>query len=214
MNENQKTILNVLAEHYKEYETVSSLNHSSPYESLVATMLAAQCTDARVNIVTAELFKNYNTPEKMVRLNEEELKTFIKSCGLSNTKAKNILAASRILIEQFNSEVPRTKKEIMTLPGVGSKTANVVLANAYGVPGLAVDTHVGRVATRLGLTSEKTPAKIEKALCLLIPEKDWLKAHRWLLWHGRLICRSRNPDCQNCPVGKLCPSFSINKKES
>lgn len=199
--------LNTLHELYKHKEDRSALNFTTPYELLVAVILSAQCTDQRVNIITEELFKEHNTPETMVTLTEDELKEYIKSCGLVNSKAKNILKASKMLIENFDSEVPRTKEEILTLPGVGNKTANVVLSNAYGVPGLGVDTHVFRVANRIGLAQGNTPDKVEKQLCELIPEEQWTKAHHWLLWHGREICNSRKPKCAQCPVKDQCAYF-------
>lgn len=202
--EEKNKALEILSEEFKDKEDRSALVFNTPYEALVAVILSAQCTDERVNIVTSELFKEHNTPKKMVELSEDELKSFIKSCGLANAKAKNILATSRKLIDEFDSEVPRTKEEIMTLPGVGNKTANVVLANAYGVPGLGVDTHVGRVSQRIGLVSGTTPLKIEKELCSFIPEENWNKAHHWLLWHGRTYCNSRKPKCEHCPVAKYC----------
>lgn len=203
-NELKQEALDILKETYKDKENKSSLEFNSPYEMLVATILSAQCTDERVNKVTKELFKEHNTPETMLTLSEEELLSYIKSCGLAKNKAKNILGASKKLIEEFNSEVPRTKEEIMTLPGVGSKTANVVLSNAYGVPGIGVDTHVFRVSKRIGLADGGTPNKVEKELCELIPEEDWIKAHHWLIWHGRGDCKSRKPACQGCPLAGVC----------
>ncbi len=211
--EQKNKALELLRSLYIDREDRGGLNFNSPYEALVATILSAQCTDQRVNIITQELFKNYNEPEKMIQLSEEELKEKIKSCGLANNKAKNILGATRLIIDNFNSEVPRTKKEIMTLPGVGSKTANVVLANAYGVPGLGVDTHVNRVSLRIGLSSGKTVKKVEEELCELIPEELWIKAHHWLIWHGRDICKARNPNCQDCIIKEVCQYYLNNKNE-
>lgn len=205
--EQKEEALRLLREEFRYTEDRGGLNFKTPYEALVAVMLSAQCTDERVNQVTEELFKDYNTPEKMIELSEEELKKYIKSCGLTNAKAKNILAASRKIIDEFDSEVPRTKEEIMSLPGVGSKTANVVLSNVYGVPGLGVDTHVNRVSKRIGLASGNTPLKVEKELCELIPEEYWTKAHHWLLWQGRKYCKSRKPDCHNCPVKGQCKYY-------
>lgn len=213
--EQKNEALDILSEEFKDKEDRSALVFNTPFEALVAVILSAQCTDERVNIVTSELFKEHNTPETMAELTEEELKSYIKSCGLANAKAKNILATSKKLIEEFNSEVPRTKEEIITLPGVGNKTANVVLANAYGVPGLGVDTHVSRVSQRIGLVSGTTPTKIEKELCSFIPEENWNKAHHWLLWHGRTYCNSRKPKCGECPVARQCQYYKeLSTKES
>lgn len=211
--EQKDQVLHDLRQLYIDREDRSALNFSTPYECLVAVILSTQCTDERVNIVTDELFKEYNTPERMVELSFEELKEKIKSCGLTNNKAKNILASSQMLIDNFNSEVPKTKEEIMTLPGVGSKTANVVLSNVYGVPGIGVDTHVFRVANRIGLADGKTPNKVEKDLTELIPEEFWTKAHHWLLWHGRKVCSSRKPKCHECPVRNNC-KFYLESQEA
>lgn len=213
-DQNKEEALKILSETFKDRELKSVLNFTTPFEMLVATILSAQCTDERVNMVTAELFKEHNTPETMVELSEEELIGYIKSVGLAKNKAKNILKASQKLIDEFNSEVPRTKEEIMTLPGVGSKTANVVLSNAYGIPGLGVDTHVFRVSKRLGLAEGNTANKVEKELCEFIPEEDWAKAHHWLLWQGRQFCNSRKPNCESCPVAHLCPYKAELEKES
>ena len=205
--------LDSLREKYKDRENKSLLKFSNPFECLVAVILSAQCTDQRVNIVTEELFKEHNSPEKMLELSFDELKEYINSCGLANNKAKNILAASQKLVNEFNSEVPRSKKEIMTLPGVGSKTANVVLANAYDIPGLGVDTHVKRVSNRIGLASGKTPNKIEDELCQLIPEENWNKAHHWLIWHGRETCSSRKPKCDKCEINEFCQYYLENMRD-
>lgn len=196
--------LALLRETYRDTEDRGGLNFKTPYEALIATMLSAQCTDVRVNKVTSELFKDYNTPEKMLTLTQPELLEKIRSCGLAPTKSKNILAASKALVEHFNSEVPHTMEEIMTLPGVGRKTANVVLSNAYGVPGIAVDTHVNRVSKRIGLADGSNVSKVEMELRERVPEALWTKAHHWLIWHGRRICKARKPDCEHCPVASVC----------
>ncbi len=180
------------------------LDFNSPYELLIATMLSAQCTDVRVNKVTEELFKTYNTPEKMLQLTEEDLKKKIKSCGLANTKAKNILKTSHLLLSEFNGIVPKTMKELTSLPGVGRKTANVVMSNAFGIPAIAVDTHVFRVSNRLGLAKGKNVLEVEKGLRKNIPESKWSAAHHQLIWHGRKICSARNPKCDICPLNDLC----------
>ena len=214
ISESQKNeALKILRSLYISREDRGGLNFNSPYEALVATILSAQCTDQRVNLITKELFKEHNTPETMCELTEEELKEYIKSCGLTNHKAKNILKASQMLIENFNSEVPRSKEEIMTLPGVGTKTANVVLANAYGIPGLGVDTHVNRVSKRIGLSTGKNVKIVEEELCALIPEEHWIKAHHWLIWHGREICKARKPDCPSCDLKEVCDFYLNEYKE-
>ncbi len=207
-------VLSELRSLYLPLEDRSRLNFETPYEALVAVMLSAQCTDERVNMVTAELFKEHNTPETMLTLDEDGLKEYIKSCGLANAKAKNILASSRMILDEFGGEVPRTKEEILKLPGVGNKTANVVLSNAYGVPGLGVDTHVFRVANRIGLATGNTADKVEKELCAIIPKDYWTKAHHWFLWHGRKVCNARKPDCENCSVKGYCRYYKAKQEEA
>lgn len=180
------------------------LDFRSPFELLVATILSAQCTDVRVNQVTAELFREHNTPERMLTLSEPELGTFIKSCGLHTTKAPNILGTCRLLLEQYGGEVPGTLEALTALPGVGRKTANVVLSNAFGVPAIAVDTHVFRVANRIGLAAAETVEKTEKQLMTVIPRQRWSHSHHLLIFHGRRCCSARNPACERCPLVKLC----------
>ena len=187
------------------------LDFNSPYELLIATMLSAQCTDVRVNKVTAELFKDYNTPEKMLSLTEGELREKIKSCGLSNTKAKNILKTSHLLLSEFGGEVPKTMKELTSLPGVGRKTANVVMSNAFGIPAIAVDTHVFRVSNRLGLAKGKNLLEVEKGLRQNLPESSWSSTHHQLIWHGRKICSARNPKCDVCPLAHLCETRQLER---
>lgn len=187
-----------------------ALNFQSPYELLISTILSAQCTDVRVNKVTQEIFKQYNTPEKMVTLSEEELGEKIKSCGLYKNKSKNILNASKDIIEKFNGNVPDNMEDIMSLAGVGRKTANVVLSNAFGVPAIAVDTHVFRVSNRLGIGCGKTPEAVEKELMRNIPREKWRDAHHYLIWHGRKICASRRPKCSECPLADYCDYFKEN----
>ena len=187
------------------------LDFNSPYELLIATMLSAQCTDVRVNKVTAELFKDYNTPEKMLSLTEGELREKIKSCGLSNTKAKNILKTSHLLLSEFGGAVPKTMKELTSLPGVGRKTANVVMSNAFGIPAIAVDTHVFRVSNRLGLAKGKNVLEVEKGLRQNLPESSWSSTHHQLIWHGRKICSARNPKCDVCPLAHLCETRQLER---
>ncbi len=182
-----------------------ALRYDSPYELLVAVILSAQCTDERVNKVTEVLFKEYNTPEKMIALRPEELEKYIFSCGFYRNKAAHILSASHDILEKFGGEVPSSFEELRTLAGVGQKTANVVYAVAFGGDAIAVDTHVFRVSRRLGLASANTPEKVEEELKKVIPREQWSKAHHWLIWHGRKVCRSQRPDCDGCALKQMCP---------
>ncbi|MCD8205680.1 MAG: endonuclease III [Clostridia bacterium] len=181
-----------------------ALKYSSPYELLVAVILSAQCTDERVNKVTEVLFKNYNTPEKILTLTREELEKYIYSCGFFRAKASHILSASKDIIEKYGGEVPGTQEKLKTLSGVGQKTANVVYAVAFGGDAIAVDTHVFRVSNRLGLASASTPEKTEEQLKQIIPREEWSKAHHLIIYHGRRVCHSQKPDCQNCTLRNLC----------
>ncbi|OAA90156.1 endonuclease III [Clostridium coskatii] len=204
--QNIDNILKVLKETYPEAKC--ALNFGSPYELLVSTMLSAQCTDVRVNKVTSELYKQYNTPEKIISLTEEELGEKIKSCGFFRNKSKNILSTSRELVEKYGGEVPHTMEQLIELPGVGRKTADVVLSNAFGVPAIAVDTHVFRVSNRLGIAKGTTPHKVEMELMKNIPKSMWSDSHHYLIWHGRRICKSRKPDCEHCPLAPYCEYFN------
>ncbi len=203
MNKQDKnTALAVLEELY--YDSKPALLYRSPYELLVAVILSAQCTDERVNKVTAVLFENYSTPETMLTLSQEELEKYIFSCGFYRMKAAHILSASKDIIERFGGEVPRTVEELTSLAGVGRKTANVVYSVAFGGDAIAVDTHVFRVSNRLGLAKGDTPEKVEKGLNKAIPKENWSKAHHWLIWHGRKVCHSQKPDCGNCALQGVC----------
>ncbi|MEE4329646.1 MAG: endonuclease III [Wenzhouxiangella sp.] len=182
----------------------TELNYSSPFELLVAVTLSAQATDVGVNKATAGLFKVANTPDAILALGEDGLKQYIRTIGLFNNKAKNIIAACRQLIEHHGGEVPETRAELEALPGVGRKTANVVLNTAFGQPTMAVDTHIFRVANRTGLAPGKTPLAVEKALLKRVPEPYRVDAHHWLILHGRYTCRARSPRCAECPVLDLC----------
>lgn len=187
-----------------------ALNHTTPFELLIATILSAQCTDERVNIVTADLFHKYRGPEDFVQVSQEELERDIHSTGFFRNKAKNIKAASQRLIEVYGGEIPRTMDEILTLGGVARKTGNVVLGNAFGIAsGVVVDTHVSRLSQRLGLTKEKTPEKIERDLQELVPKRHWVMFSHWLIFHGRQICNARNPKCLECVLSDICPSFPV-----
>ena len=181
-----------------------ALRYSSPYELLVAVILSAQCTDERVNIVTEKLFKKHNTPEKMCELSQEQLEKYIYSCGFYRMKAEHILSASKDILQKFGGEVPSTIEELMSLAGVGKKTANVVYSVAFGGAAIAVDTHVFRVSNRLGIAKGDTPEKVEAGLNKAIPKEDWSKAHHWLIYHGRRVCHSRKPNCEGCALRELC----------
>ena len=186
--------------------TGTALNYNSPFELLIAVILSAQCTDVRVNVITARIFPQYNSAAKMLSLSLTELEELIRDCGLFHSKAKNILAACRIIEEEFGGEVPDTFDKLITLPGVGRKTANVMLSVCFGVPALAVDTHVFRVSNRTKLAKGNTPVEVEEGLMKVIPREAWGNAHHGLIWHGRKVCRARNPLCTNCVVRDLCPS--------
>ena len=193
-------------------DAAPALHFCSPYELLVAVILSAQCTDERVNKVTAELFRTYNTPEKMLTLSQEQLERYIFSCGFYHNKAAHILSASRDIVDKFGGEVPSDFDQLRSLAGVGQKTANVVWSVAFGKDAIAVDTHVFRVSNRLGLADADTPLKTEAQLKEVIPKADWSKAHHWLIYHGRRVCHSQKPDCANCPLSECCDYFSeINK---
>lgn len=184
-----------------------ALHYTTTYELLVAVILSAQCTDERVNIVTAKLFENYSTPEAMVTLSQKELEKYIFSCGFYRMKAEHILSASRDILDKFGGEVPNTIEDLMRLAGVGKKTANVVYSVAFGGAAIAVDTHVFRVSNRLGLAKGKTPLEVEAGLNKAIPKADWSKAHHWLIYHGRRVCHSQKPNCENCTLSKLCDFY-------
>ena len=199
----REAILSLLEETYMGTET--ALNYSTPFELLVAVIMSAQCTDERVNKITARIFPKYNTPEKMGALSQEQLEEEIRDCGLFRSKAKNLLATCKMLTEEYNSVIPDTVEELMKLPGVGKKTANVVASIVYKVPAIAVDTHVFRVSHRLGLAKGDDPLAVEKELQKAIPKNKWSDAHHWLIWHGRKICKARNPLCSECVLVELCP---------
>ncbi len=180
---------------------------SNPLELLVATVLSAQCTDKRVNLVTEELFRHYRSAADFADVSQEELEEAIHSTGFYRAKAKNIRALAADLVGKHGGQVPRTMDELTALAGVGRKTANVVLGNAFGInAGVVVDTHVSRLSQRLGLTKATTPEKIEEDLAKLIPRDDWTNFSHWLIWHGRRRCSARKPDCAACEVRELCPS--------
>jgi len=184
-----------------------SLNHSNPFELLVATILSAQCTDERVNIVTADLFRKYKKPEDYLKVSPRELEKDIQSTGFFRNKTKSIQGTSKVLAEEYGGHVPHTMDELLELPGVARKTANVVLGNAFGVKaGVVVDTHVTRLSHRLALSEQKTAEKIEQDLIEIVPKKDWVIFPHLFIAHGRKICKARTPLCADCPIEKLCPS--------
>jgi endonuclease III len=186
------------------------LNFTNPLELLIATILSAQCTDKQVNIVTADLFKKYRTAEDYAKADLAELESDIKRIGLFRNKAKNIKACCAQIVEQHGGKVPQTMEALVALPGVGRKTANVVLGNAFDIQeGVVVDTHVARLTQRLGLTNETTPEKIEAEMMGLIPRKDWALFSHWIIWHGRRRCFARGPQCGECEVRTLCPSRDL-----
>ena len=195
----------------KEYpDAHCALVHTSAFELLIATILSAQCTDERVNIVTADLFRKYRGPGEYLKVPLSELEQDIHSTGFFRNKAKNIQSACRKIVEDFGGEIPRTMEELLTLNGVARKTANVVLGNAYGIAaGVVVDTHVSRLSERLGLTDEKTAEKIELDLMKLVPKRHWVMFPHWLITHGRRICNARKPKCGDCTLANICPSAQL-----
>lgn len=195
-------ILKLLEEHYPTAHC--TLDFRNPWELLVATVLSAQCTDERVNQVTPELFRQYPNAAAMAAAPLEELEAAIRPTGFYHNKAKALKAISRELVEKFGGEIPPSLEDLVKLPGVGRKTANVILGNAFGIPGIVVDTHLGRVAQRLGLTRQKDPVKIESELMELIPREKWISFSHQMIWHGRQICTARKPLCPACPLLPFC----------
>ena len=208
--EKQRTrqIIRLLKREYPDARC--SLNYSNPLELLIATILSAQCTDERVNIVTADLFRKYRAPEDFVNVAQEELEQDVRSTGFYRNKAKAIQGACRRIIEQHDGRVPDRLEDLLLLPGVARKTANVVLGNAFGIAsGVVVDTHVQRLSRRLGLSDQNQPEKIERDLVELVPKKDWIDFSHLMIYHGRKVCKARNPLCAECVVESLCPSSSL-----
>ncbi|MBO6209470.1 MAG: endonuclease III [Schwartzia sp.] len=198
-------MIRVLSEVYVNAKP--ALVFRNPFELLVAVILSAQCTDQRVNIVTKRLFAKAATADAIVKMGLSRLEEEIHECGFYHAKAKNILATSEILARDYDGKVPEDFDALIALPGVGRKTANVVMSVAFNYPAIAVDTHVFRVANRLRLATGETPEEVEFGLQKAIPREQWSDAHHWLIWHGRKICKSRRPLCADCPLAKLCPSF-------
>jgi endonuclease III len=188
-------------------EAKTSLNHTNAFELLIATILSAQSTDERVNIVTADLFRKYRQPEDYLKVPARELEKDIHSTGFFRMKTKSLQGTAKLLLEKYGGEVPHTMDELLELPGVARKTANVVLGNAFGIKaGVVVDTHVTRLSHRLGFTPEKTAEKIEQDLIKIVPKKDWVIFPHLMIYHGRKICKARNPSCEECAIEKQCPS--------
>lgn len=202
----------ILAELQRVYPDAGpELNFSNPYETLVAVMLSAQCTDKQVNKVTPALFAKYPTVEAMAAATVEEVYPMVRSCGFK-TKASNIVEACRLILHRHGGQVPGDMAALTALPGVGQKTANVVLANAFGVPTIAVDTHVFRVSNRLGLANAKNVEATEEQLKKAIPKKDWVAAHHWLIFHGRRVCHSQRPACDVCTLKGMCKAYDTAQK--
>ncbi len=186
-----------------------ALDHGSALELLIATILSAQCTDVRVNMVTPALFARYHSAKAYAAADLAELESLIQSTGFFRAKAKNIQACCRRLVDEYGGEVPDNLEALVTLPGVGRKTANVVLGDCFGVPGITVDTHVGRLSRRLGLTSHTDPIKVEQDVMRLLPAKDWVMFNHRMITHGRLVCFARKPDCEHCALAKICPKIGV-----
>ncbi|AMM41553.1 endonuclease III [Candidatus Desulfofervidus auxilii] len=205
MKEKVKNILKILDEHYPNVRV--ALNYTNPLELLIATILSAQCTDERVNQITPYLFKKYPTAKDYATADLKTLEEDIKPTGFYKNKAKHIKECCQVLVEKYHGQVPANLEILTKLPGIGRKTANVVLGNAFDIPGIVVDTHVRRVAKRLGLTKHQDALKIEKDLMQLIPKEKWTKFSLQLTWHGRRICKARKPQCNKCPLHKWCDEY-------
>ena len=188
------------------------LTHSNPYELLAATILSAQCTDVRVNMVTPALFKKYPTPLALSQANQEEVEAIVKSTGFYQSKAKNLIGMGRMVTEKFGGVIPHELEDLVTLPGVGRKTGNVLRSVAFDLPGLAVDTHVGRLSRRMGLTTEEDPVKVEKVLNAFIPPSEWGRFSLRLILHGRRVCDAKKPKCDICEMEDICPSSNLPTK--
>lgn len=204
-------VLDLLEDLYPDAK--AELHFTNPFELLIATILSAQCTDVRVNKVTNDLFKELKKPQDFIELGEKDLIDKIKTCGLGNSKGKNIIGTCKLLIGKHGGKVPETMEDLIELPGVGRKTANVVLSNAFGFPAIAVDTHVFRVSNRIGLANSNTVEKTELDLMENIAKKRWTKAHHLLIFHGRRMCKARNPQCEICPINKYCLYYKRGDRE-
>lgn len=208
-NKIQQRSIKIIQRLKREYPVVkSALDHETPFQLLIATILSAQCTDARVNIVTKRLFKKYKSPQDYLNTPVKELEKDIFSTGFYRQKAKSIRGCCKMLIEKFNGKVPANFNDLLLLPGVGRKTASVVAGNVFGIPAVAVDTHVKRLSKLMGFTKSTDPENIEDDLKKLFPPEDWINLSHWIITHGRKICVARKPKCLQCVVGDLCPSFN------
>ena len=195
-------ILSLFEEEYGNAEC--TLDYVNPLHLMIATQLAAQCTDARVNMVTPALYARYNTAEDFMNADREVLEDLIRSTGFFRNKARNIIACCTMLVNEYGGEVPKNMDDLLKLPGVGRKTANLVLGDAFGIPGIVVDTHAGRLARRIGFTKEKDPAKVERDLMKVIPKDKCIILGHWFVAHGRALCNARKPKCESCPIAPLC----------
>lgn len=211
LEQKKKRVKEILKYLHKTYpDAKCALDYSNPFELLVATILSAQCTDKRVNMVTPELFKRYKTPMDYAKAQPADIEQIIRSAGFYQSKTRNIIGAAKAIVEKFGGQVPDKIEELVSLPGVGRKTANVVLGNAFGIPGIAVDTHMIRLNNLLELTRHKDPVKIEYDLMKIVPRKEWSLYSHYIIHHGRNRCPARKPDCRMCEIKKLCPSKNEN----
>ena len=208
---NARAIYRILTKTYPEVRC--ELDFENPLQLLVAVVLSAQCTDKRVNAITPALFKKYKSAKDYAKAPLPEIEQFIYSAGFYHAKARHLKGLGRKIVEEFGGEVPATIEELVTLPGVGRKTANVVLGHAFGIPGITVDTHFGRLSRRFEWSSSMDPVKVEREVGLLIPEKEWTNLSQRMIWHGRRICHSRKPACGACPLAKICPSVGIGEMD-
>ena len=206
-----KAIYRILSKNYPNVRC--ELDYKNPYQLLVATVLSAQCTDKRVNQTTPALFKKYNSIKKMAAADLKDLQRLVKSTGFYRAKARNIKMLSHKILTEFNGKVPSDIEDLVTLPGVGRKTANVVLGHGFNIPGITVDTHFGRLSRRFGWSDKKDPVKVEFEVGKLIPEKEWTNLSQRLIWHGRRVCHSRKPACGACALAKLCPAYGIGEMD-
>jgi endonuclease-3 len=206
-----RAVYRILSKTYPEIRC--ELDFKNPLELIVATVLSAQCTDKRVNTITPALFKKYKTAKAYAGADIHQLEELVFQTGFYRAKARHIKGIGIKLVEEFNGEVPSTLEELITLPGVGRKTANVVLGHAFDIPGITVDTHFGRLSRRFGWTKEMDPVKVERVVGELIPQKEWTNLSQRMIWHGRRICHSRKPACGACPVAKICPSVGIGEMD-
>ena len=208
---NARAIYRILTKTYPEVRC--ELDFENPLQLLVAVVLSAQCTDKRVNAITPALFKKYKSAKDYAKAPLPEIEQFIYSAGFYHAKARHLKGLGRKIVEEFGGKVPATIEELVTLPGVGRKTANVVLGHAFGIPGITVDTHFGRLSRRFEWSSSMDPVKVEREVGLLIPEKEWTNLSQRMIWHGRRICHSRKPACGACPLAKICPSVGIGEMD-